>query len=304
MITTRRLRMVAVLMVVSIAGAACGGNDEGGAESGDAGMARMEAEQGGGGNAAAGMAAEGGDETAMGRSDDGLVDQGPGTPSAARLPTITSSIIKNGDMSVEIERNGLDEVIREVETLADRYQGYVVSTTVDDSSSGTGVVIIRIPSDRFELALGAVKELGQVKREQVSGQDVTAEFVDLEARLRNWTTQEAVLLRLMDRAQTISESIRVQAQLQQVQLEIERIRGRLDYLEDQTALGTLAVSFTEAGAIPGKDSTIEKAWRDALGMGLGLVSGLIVATGVIVPLAILLLIGLLIFRQVKPRLTT
>ena len=303
MVTTRRLRMVAVLMVVSIAGAACGGDDEGGA-GGDAGMARMEEEQGGDGNRDLSMAAEGGGGTLMGRSDDGLVDQGPGTPSAARLPTITSSIIKNGDVSVEIERDGLDEVIRDVETLADRYQGYVVSTTVDDSSSGTGVVVIRIPSERFELALGAVKELGQVKREQVSGQDVTAEFVDLEARLRNWTTQEAVLLRLMDRAQTISESIRVQAQLQQVQLEIERIRGRLDYLEDQTALGTLSVSFTEAGAIPGKDSTIEKAWRDALGMGLGLVSGLIVATGVIVPLAILLLIGLLIFRQVKPRLTT
>ena len=296
MITTRRLRMVAVLLLVSIAGAACAGSEDSGGAEGDAGMARMEEAQGGGGE---NLAREMTDEAYS-----SAVDQDSGTPSAARLPTVRSSIIKNGDVSVEVERNGLDEVIREVEALAHRYQGYVVSTTVDDSSSGTGVVVIRIPSDRFELALGAVKDLGEVKRELVSGQDVTAEFVDLEARLRNWTTQEAVLLRLMDRAQTISESIRVQAQLQQVQLEIERIRGRLDYLEDQTALGTLAVSFTEAGATPGKDSTIEKAWRDALGMGLSLVSGLIVATGVIVPLAILLLIGLLIFRQVKPRLTT
>jgi hypothetical protein len=231
-------------------------------------------------------------------------DQAQNAPTAARLPQVPSSIIKNGDVSVEVERDGLNEAVQEVVRLAARYQGYVVSTTLDDSSSGTGVLVIRIPSQSFELALGAVKELGEVKRQQVTGQDVTAEFVDLEARLRNWTTQEAVLLRLMDRAQTISESIRVQAQLQQVQLEIERIRGRLDYLEDQTALGTLAVSFTETGATPGKASTIEKAWRDALGLGLGLVSGLIVATGVIVPLAILLLIGLLIFRQVKPRFTT
>lgn len=297
MVTTRRLRMVAVLLVVSIAGAACaGGNDDGGGES-----AAMD---GGGSDGAAREPAAGG--ALVSETGDLGLDEGGsgGDTTATRLPTVTSSIIKNGDVSVEVERDGLDEVIREVETLADRYQGYVVSTTVDDSASGTGVVVIRIPSERFELALGAVKELGEVKREQVSGQDVTAEFVDLEARLRNWTTQEAVLLRLMDRAQTISESIRVQAQLQQVQLEIERIRGRLDYLEDQTALGTLAVSFTEAGATPGKDSTIEKAWRDALGVGLGLVSGVIVATGVIVPLAILVLIGLLIFRQVKPRFTT
>ena len=294
MVTTRRLRMVAVLLLVSIAGAACAGADD--EAGGDAGMARMQETQGGGGS----------ERAALEMADEAFAstDQAQNTPTAARLPQVPSSIIKNGDVSVEVERDGLNEAVQEVVRLAARYQGYVVSTTLDDSSSGIGVLVIRIPSERFELALGAVKELGDVKRQQVSGQDVTAEFVDLEARLRNWTTQEAVLLRLMDRAQTISESIRVQAQLQQVQLEIERIRGRLDYLEDQTALGTLAVSFTEAGATPGKASTIEKAWRDALGLGLGLVSGLIVATGVIVPLAILLLIGLLIFRQLKPRLTT
>jgi hypothetical protein len=292
--------MVAVLLLISIAGAACAGDDEGGAGE-DAGMARSQETQGGGEDRAA--LEMSGDQAFMTETDKDLVDQGPGTPTAARLPQVPSSIIKNGDVSVEVERGGLNEAVQEVVRLAARYQGYVVSTTLDDSSSGTGVLVIRIPSERFELALGAVKELGEVKRQQVAGQDVSAEFVDLEARLRNWSTQEAVLLRLMDRAQTISESIRVQAQLQQVQLEIERIRGRLDYLEDQTALGTLAVSFTEAGAVAAKDSTIEKAWRDALGLGLGLVSGLIVATGVLVPLALLLLIGLLIFRQVKPRFT-
>jgi hypothetical protein len=297
MVTTRRLRMVAVLLMVSIAGAACAGSGDDSGASGGAESGSIEEAQGGGGD----------ERTALQMTDEtyaSTVDQAKDTPTAARLPQVPSSIIKNGDVSVEVERDGLNEAVQEVVRLAARYQGYVVSTTLDDSSSGTGVLVIRIPSERFELALGAVKELGEVKRQQVSGQDVTAEFVDLEARLRNWVTQEAVLLRLMERAQTISESIRVQAELQQVQLEIERIRGRLDYLEDQTALGTLAVSFTEAGATPGKDSTIEKAWRDALGVGLGLVSGVIVATGVIVPLAILLLIGLLVFRQVKPRFTT
>ena len=297
MVTTRRLRMVAVLLLVSIAGAACAGADDDSGASGGGDSASSGEAQGGGGKERAAL--EMADETFA-----STVDQDSGTPTAARLPQVPSSIIKNGDVSVEVGRDGLNEAVQEVVRLAARYQGYVVSTTLDDSSSGAGVLVIRIPSERFELALGAVKELGEVKRQQVSGQDVSAEFVDLEARLRNWTTQEAVLLQLMDRAQTVGASIRVQGQLQQVQLEIERIRGRIHYLEDQTALGTLAVSFTEAGATPGKDSTIEKAWRDALGLGLGLVSGLIVATGVIVPLALLLLIGLLIFRQLKPRLTT
>lgn len=291
--TTRRLRMVAVLLLVLLTSAACAGDDGGGG--GDAAVGRAEAESG---------AAGGGENFAM--LDQSLSVKEArtgGSTTATRLPSVPSSIIKNGDVSVEVERGGVEEAIQEVVRLAARYQGYVVSTTLDDSASGSGVVIIRIPSDRFELALGSVKDLGDIQRQLVAGQDVTAEFVDLEARLRNWTTQEAVLLRLMDRAQTISSSIRVQAQLQQVQLEIERIRGRLNFLEDQTSLGTLAISITEAGAASTKDSTVEKAWRDALGMGLGIVSGLIVATGVLVPLAILLLLGLLIFRQVKPRFT-
>ena len=292
--TTRRLRMVAVLLLVLVTGAACGGDDN---ESGD-----------GGGDAAIGRADS---DAAGGERELATVDENlsvneartEGSTTAARLPSVRSAIIKNGDVSVEVERGGVGEAVQEVTRLAARFQGYVVSTTLDDARSGSGVLIIRIPSDRFELALGAVNELGDIQRQQVAGQDVTAEFVDLEARLRNWTTQEAVLLRLMDRAQTISSSIRVQAQLQQVQLEIERIRGRLNFLEDQTSLGTLSISITEAGAASTKDSTVEKAWRDALGVGLGIVSGLIVATGVVVPLAILLLIGLLIFRQVKPRFT-
>ncbi|MDQ3619404.1 MAG: DUF4349 domain-containing protein [Actinomycetota bacterium] len=288
--TTRRLRMVAVLLLVLVTGAACAGDDN---ESGDAAMGRADS----------GAA---GEERELATVDESLSvkeARAGGGSTATRLPSVPSSIIKNGDVSVEVERGGVEEAIQEVVRLAARYQGYVVSTTLDDSTTGSGVVIIRIPSDRFELALGAVKDLGDIQRQLVAGQDVTAEFVDLEARLRNWTTQEAVLLRLMDRAQTISSSIRVQAQLQQVQLEIERIRGRLNFLEDQTSLGTLAIAITEAGAASTKDSTVEKAWRDALGLGLALVSGLIVATGVLVPLAILLLIGLLIFRQVKPRFT-
>ncbi|MGI8709175.1 MAG: DUF4349 domain-containing protein [Actinomycetota bacterium] len=293
--TTRRLRMVAVLLLVLVTGAACsGGADEGSGGGGEAAVSRADSGDTGG-------------EPELATVDENLSLQPArtgGSTTATRLPSVPSSIIKNGDVSVEVERGGVEEAVQEVVRLAARYQGYVVSTTLDDSTAGSGVLIIRIPSERFELALGAVKELGDIQRQQVAGQDVTAEFVDLEARLRNWTTQEAVLLRLMDRAQTISSSIRVQAQLQQVQLEIERIRGRLNFLEDQTSLGTLAISITEAGAASTKDSTVEKAWRDALGMGLGIVSGLIVATGVIVPLVILLLIGLLIFRQVKPRLTT
>ena len=295
--TTRRLRMVAVLLLVLVTGAACAGDGGGGDGGSDVAM-------GGAESRADSSAGGGGENFAMQDQSLSVKEaRAGGSTTATRLPSVPSSIIKNGDVSVEVERGGVEEAIQEVVRLAARYQGYVVSTTLDDSTAGSGVLIIRIPSERFELALGAVKELGDIQRQQVAGQDVTAEFVDLEARLRNWTTQEAVLLRLMDRAQTISSSIRVQAQLQQVQLEIERIRGRLNFLEDQTSLGTLAISITEAGAASTKDSTVEKAWRDALGMGLGIVSGLIVATGVVVPLAILLLIGLLIFRQVKPRFT-
>jgi Domain of unknown function (DUF4349) len=158
-----------------------------------------------------------------------------------------------------------------------------------------------VPSTRFEDALRDLEELGRMRSENVSGVDVTQEFVDLQARLRNWQAQETVLLRLMDRATSVTDTIRVQGELSRVQLEIERLRGRLDYLEDQTDLGTITANFVAGGPVPQPPSTLVRAWRQALQGSLEVVSTVIVGAGYLVPIAILAAVAGLVFRGVRPR---
>jgi hypothetical protein len=230
---------------------------------------------------------------------------GPESAGRTGLPPIGPNVIKTADLRVEVRRNTLRDSVGEVTAVAGRHGGFVLSTQVTGARARSGILVIRVPADRFELALSEIRGLGtKVLGETISGQDVGQEFIDLEARLRNWRAQEFVLLRLMDRARSVTDTIRVQRELQQVQLEIETIRGRLRYLQDQTTMSTISVGLREAGPVPARPGTLSKAWEQAVQTFLAIVSGGIVAAGALLPFALLLLVGVIVFRLVRPRIVT
>ncbi|MGH2692909.1 MAG: DUF4349 domain-containing protein [Actinomycetota bacterium] len=189
------------------------------------------------------------------------------------VPPVGPTIIKTADVAVEVERDAFGDAMASVTEIAARHGGFVVTSTRSGEESRRGSVTVRIPSDRFETALGEIRALGKVKRETISGQDVGQEFVDLEARLRNLHAQEAVLLKLFDQATSVADTIRIQSELSGVQLEIERIEGRLRLLRDQTDLGTITVSLSEEGAsAPGRfGSAFDRAWEGILAVLYGIV---------------------------------
>jgi hypothetical protein len=139
----------------------------------------------------------------------------------------------------------------------------------------------------------------------VSGEDVGAEYVDLEARLRHWRAQEAVFLDLMAKAQSISETISIQQQLSVIQEQIEQHEGRRRYLDGQTAFSTVRFSILESGAVakePGEPrTTLARAWERAVGATLAVVGGSLVVLGVVVPLALILGIPALVFSLARRR---
>jgi hypothetical protein len=119
----------------------------------------------------------------------------------------------------------------------------------------------------FEAALGELRRLGKIVSQSISGQDVTGQVVDLQARLRNWEAQEAVLLQLMAKATSIEDSIVVQRQLQDVQLAIEEIKGQLRALQGQTDFSTISLSLSEAGFVPPRRKSslsFGRAWELAV----------------------------------------
>ena len=295
-----RTRFAAGIAVLALVGAACEGL--GGGAGGDAGGAggsgpRVEA-----GEIAPGEALE---SEAVDYSRDQATAGGAGV-TASRLPSVGPSVIKTGNVRIEVPSGDFRQSVQEVVSIASRYPGgFVLSTSIEGGEARFGTVVVRVPARNFERALAEIEGLGRVKSENVTGQDVTQEFIDLEARLRNFRSQEAVLLRLMDKANTVTDTIRVQGELQGVQLEIERLTGQLRYLEDQTSLATLTVSLAEAGAVtPRPAGALQRAWEQALENSLGVVAAVIVGAGVVIPIAFLVLIAVLIIRQLKPRFTS
>ncbi|CAN5513954.1 hypothetical protein BH18ACT16_BH18ACT16_02820 [soil metagenome] len=297
----RSWKLVAVGAILAVVGAACSGSDGSSALSaGDAGGS-----SGGGGGQGAAVDSDGAareSAPALGSGEIGYAKVGGQT--AARLPTVGPSIIKTGYLKLTVSEDGFSEATQDAVALAGRFSGFVLSTSIEGQDSRSGTLVIRVPSDRFEEFVNEVKDLGDVRSESISGQDVTQEFVDLEARLRNLRAQEAVLLRLFDKASTVAATIRVQSELGRVQLESEQLQGRLRYLEDQTSLATLSITIAEKGAAPATRGTLIKAWDSALGGALGVVAAVIVGAGTLLPVVLLLLVGVVIFRQVRPRFTS
>ena len=231
---------------------------------------------------------------------------GGGVAGSLQVPDIGPNVIKTADVRIEVVRKEVEDAVRNSVSTAGRFGGFVVSTSLEGDGAGSATVVVRVPAESFERALAALEELGEVDSELISGQDVGQEFVDLEARIRNLESQEAVLLRLMDESRSVSDTIRVQRELQGVQLEIERLTGRLRYLKDQADMSTISVSFFESGAAPGKPTlgVLQRAWERAVDVSLAVVSAVIVGTGFVMPIGVLIALAYLLLRALRPRLSS
>lgn len=230
----------------------------------------------------------------------------PATPSdlgGTPLPGVPSKVVKQGELQLSVKRDGLDHAYDAALRAATNLGGYLAGT---DRGTGRAVLTIKVPADRFEALIAELNGLGTVKNTQVRGEDVTAEYVDLEARLRNWRAQEAVFLNLMAKATTIPDTITVQQQLSSVQQQIEQLEGRRRLLEGQAALSTLTVSIVERGAAPvatkpAGESTLAKAWSRALAASASVVGGMLLVLGVLVPIAVVAVLLALLARLIVHR---
>jgi hypothetical protein len=207
------------------------------------------------------------------------------------LPQLQQRVVKTASISLQLKKGTFAQQFQEASLIAGRHGGYVASSETTQGKLQSGTLVVRVPADQFEVALSELKGLGKLQSERISGQDVTGQFVDLQARLRNWEAQETVLLRLMTRASSIDDSIKVQRQLQEVQLAIEEIRGQVHALSDQADLSTISMSMAEAGAVPVQprtDSLLARAWHQAIRGFVGVIAAVVVGVGYLLPIGLFL----------------
>src|SRR5205807_8405918 len=138
-------------------------------------------------------------------------------------------------------------------SLVELEQGYVSGTDaqanpVTNDQIRTGVITFMVPAAKFDETIDALTKMGTVQNEHISGQDVSAQYVDLQARLANEEAQRNAIIALLAKAQSVSDIIAVQNQLGQITGQIEQLKGQIQYIDHNVAFSTITVQITETGA--------------------------------------------------------
>jgi hypothetical protein len=211
---------------------------------------------------------------ASGASSDSF---GAGTKLAADVPPATPAsahyLVRNGDLWLTVARGSLLPTVDRITAMTEAMNGYVVSSAMGTSQGGVveplasgsaggqttppvpqstdgtpyAMLTVRVPETSFDAAVRRFASLGHVESASTSSEDVTSQFVDLQARLAHYQSVERRLVRFLSQTGTISQMLAVQDRIDQTQLTIEQLSAELKSMRETTSYATLTVNLTEKG---------------------------------------------------------
>lgn len=231
-----------------------------------------------------------------------VVSEGAADMGAYQVGSLTERmIIRTGNLTLVVKDTA--QAMNQVRDLVESMGGYVVeSNAYRDQGLLRGRMTVRVPAEQFDQAMDRIRGIAvRVESESSSGQDVTEEYSDLSAQLRNLEATETELRELLatvrERTGKAEDILAVYRELTTIRGEIERVKGRMQYLERMTALATINVEL-----IPDElqKPVVEEPWNPAVTLKEAL--GALVSTGrflvdaliwfVVVVLPILIIIAL------------
>ncbi|HET6669186.1 MAG TPA: DUF4349 domain-containing protein [Pyrinomonadaceae bacterium] len=234
--------------------------------------------------------------------------------SQSMAEAMNRKILRNAELTLEAPDPGA--VQRNITSIAESLGGFVVTSeskqrqTRESGQQQLEVnVVVRVPAPQFGAALDQIRALGgRVIQEKATGQDVTEEFIDLEARIKTQKALELQFLEIMKQANKVADALEVQRQIADVRTEIEKLEGRKRFLENRASLSTITVNLQTPAAISVSTSSFGRNVREAVGDSVSVATGIVLFlirfVIVMVPIFILIIIpgGLLvryIFRKAK-----
>jgi hypothetical protein len=166
--------------------------------------------------------------------------QPDGAEKAVDLPDEPAArhIVYTASMLVSVFN--LEDAMVEAEAIPEKYGGYIQSMSI-------GMVVLRVPSKSLRKVMDDVAEYGVVEQRTLQAQDVTAEFVDIDSRLRALEETHKQLLELLSKARTVKEALEVREALDRITSELEVLKGRMRQLQNLIAYSTLALTLQERG---------------------------------------------------------
>ena len=220
--------------------------------------------------------------------------------SQSMAEAMNRKIIRNAELTLEVTNP--QDVQHKIFSIAESLGGFVVTSeskqrqTSDGAKQETEVtLVIRVPAAQFGAAMDQVRGAGnRVVQEKITGEDVTEEFIDLEARIKTQKALEDQFLEIMKRANKVEDALGVERQIAEVRTEIEKLEGRKRFLENRASLSTITVSLQTATAIAvntsGFGRDVREAVADSVQIGIAIVLFLIRFVIVMIPIFLLLIL--------------
>lgn len=212
--------------------------------------------------------------------------------------TFDRKIIRNAEL--ELEAESPDKAQQMITSIAEMKGGFVVESqqsmsNIKAANRDIVTITIRVPAEKFGEALEEIgKAGGRVISENVKGEDVTEEFIDIEAQIKAKKALETQFMEIMKRASRVEEALEVQSQLADVRGEIEKIEGRKRFLENKSSLSTIKIRLQTAQVIALATRGFGERFVEAFDAGMSVATGFLLGlmTFVVAALPFALLIGL------------
>jgi hypothetical protein len=171
-----------------------------------------------------------------------------------RAASVERIVIQNADLSIVV--SDVEVRMKEIQEMAEEMGGFVVSSNLYQTYTNNSILVpeaaitIRVPAEKLDQALDTIKENAvDVQSETRSGQDVTAEYVDLKSRLKNYEAAERELSELLENAATTEDVINIFNQLAYYREQIEITKGQIQYYEEAAALSAISIRLVAEATI-------------------------------------------------------
>jgi hypothetical protein len=224
----------------------------------------------------------------------------PSSDSVALESGVDTKIIKTASVTMEV--GDVTSAVETLKNIAAQKSGYISSTNVQKNSNDrlSGYVVLRIPQAEFENTLAGIKAIGTVKSASTQGEDVTEEYVDLQAQKTSYQNQLAQYNAIMKQSTKVEDIIKVQEQIDRVQTELNRLDGRLKYLNSRVDLSTISVSLQEPEPVGGDTGhNFVSTINEGIAGFFGMIDTVIILLFTLLPLIIIGGVGYAIYRWKK-----
>lgn len=185
--------------------------------------------------------------------------------STATMQAAKRHVIRNGSIGLRVD--DVEKSEKQISSMVAKGGGYVESTTSSDLGGANPTIdmTVRVPATGFEESLATLSGLGHVTSKQVDAKDVTAEIVDLGARIKTLSAKEETFREMLKSSRNINDVMSLQDRLTEVRTEIERMDAQRKSLSELASLSTIKVHLTQSASVPTVAATDPNWFMQSLG---------------------------------------